>query len=213
MLSNFQNVLVLSPHTDDGELGAGGTIAKLTEGGASVHYAAFSTAEESVPAGLPRDILKTEVRAATSKLDIPQDNVFIYNYRVRKLNYSRQEILEDLVTLRSKTKYDLVVIPSMADLHQDHSTVAQEALRAFKATTILSYELIWNNLNFNTACFVELNRSNVEKKILALEQYKSQSGRAYMSAEFIMSLATARGVQIGVPYAEAFEVVRWVMRD
>ncbi|MGE3365293.1 MAG: PIG-L deacetylase family protein [Rhizobiaceae bacterium] len=213
MLSGFRNVLVLSPHTDDGELGAGGTIAKLTEAGANVHYAAFSTAEESVPVGLPRDILKTEVRAATKQLDIPEDNIFIYNYRVRKLNYSRQEVLEDLVTLRSKTNYDLVLVPSLSDVHQDHSTVAQEALRAFKATTILSYELIWNNLNFNTACFVVLDKANVEKKIAALAEYKSQSGRAYMSAEFILSLAKARGVQIGAPYAEAFEVVRWVMRS
>jgi LmbE family N-acetylglucosaminyl deacetylase len=57
MLKNFKNVLVLAPHTDDGELGAGGTIAKLIENGANVYYAAFSTAEASVPDGMPKDIL------------------------------------------------------------------------------------------------------------------------------------------------------------
>ena len=44
MLDKFKNVYVLAPHTDDGELGAGGTIAKLIELGANVYYFAFSTA-------------------------------------------------------------------------------------------------------------------------------------------------------------------------
>ena len=70
MISNCKNILVLAPHTDDGELGAGGTINKLIENGANVYYAAFSTAEESVPDGWPKDILKTEVKKATQKLGI-----------------------------------------------------------------------------------------------------------------------------------------------
>lgn len=41
MLSAFKNVLVLAPHTDDGELGAGGTINRLIEEGSKVTYAAF----------------------------------------------------------------------------------------------------------------------------------------------------------------------------
>ena len=60
MLSKSKNVYVLAPHTDDGELGAGGTIAKLLELGANIYYFAFSTAAESVPEGMPRNILKTE---------------------------------------------------------------------------------------------------------------------------------------------------------
>ena len=64
MITNFKNVLILAPHTDDGELGAGGTISRLIEYGANVYYAAFSTAEASVPDGMPKDILKTEVKEA-----------------------------------------------------------------------------------------------------------------------------------------------------
>jgi LmbE family N-acetylglucosaminyl deacetylase len=56
---DFKNVLVLAPHTDDGELGAGGFIAKLIEQGAKVTYVAFSTAEESGPDHLPKDILES----------------------------------------------------------------------------------------------------------------------------------------------------------
>lgn len=208
---DFKNVLVLAPHTDDGELGAGGFIAKLIEQGAKVTYVAFSTAEESVPDHLPKDILKTEVKAATAKLGVAAGNLIIFNYQVRKLNYVRQEILEELIKIRKYEKYDLVLMPSLKDIHQDHTTIAQEGTRAFKNTTILGYELIWNNLSFDTTCFVKLNHSHIESKFLALQCYESQSGREYMGRDFIFSLAKTRGVQIGAEYAESFEVVRWVI--
>lgn len=211
MLEQFKTVFVLAPHTDDGELGAGGTIARLVETGADVHYFAFSTAEASVPEHLPKGILKTEVKAATSKLGIQPEKLHIYNYEVRKLGYHRQEILEDLIAIRRKVKPNLVFIPSLNDIHQDHMVVAQEGLRAFKATTVLGYELIWNNLNFNTACFVELEQRHLGAKIKALSEYKSQSHRDYMSEEFVTSLMRSRGVQIGCKFAESFEVIRWVI--
>jgi LmbE family N-acetylglucosaminyl deacetylase len=211
MLSKFKNVYVLAPHTDDGELGAGGMISKLIEEGANIYYFAFSTAEASVPEGFPRDILKTEVLNATSKLGIKKENVVIYNYEVRKLNYARQEILEDLIRHRKEMKPDLVLMPSLNDIHQDHSTIAHEGLRAFKNTTILGYELIWNNLTFNTTSFVKLDKKHIQAKCDALKEYRSQGERDYMSEEFIFSLAKTRGVQIGTEFAESFEVVRWVM--
>jgi len=211
MLSNYKNVYVLAPHTDDGELGAGGTIAKLIELGANIHYFAFSTAQESVPEGLPKDILKTEVINATTRLGIPSQNVVVYNYQVRKLNYFRQEILEDLIMHRQKLNPDLVLMPSLNDIHQDHATIAQEGMRAFKGTTILGYELIWNNLTFNTTAFIDLNEKQIQKKCDSLKEYKSQASRDYMSEDFIFSLAKTRGVQIGVKYAESFEVVRMVL--
>jgi len=211
MLDHFNTVYVLAPHTDDGELGAGGVIAKLIESGANVYYFAFSTAEESVPEGFPKNILKTEVVAATSALGIPKENVIVYDYQVRKLNYARQEILEDLIRHRKDLFPDLVLMPSLKDIHQDHSTIAQEGLRAFKSSTVLWYELIWNNLSFDTTCFIELEERHVQMKCNALACYESQSGRDYMSADFIHSLARTRGVQIGGKYAESFEVIRWVI--
>jgi N-acetylglucosamine malate deacetylase 1 len=207
----FGNILVIAPHTDDGELGAGGTISYFLEKKAKVYYAAFSTAKESVPKGMPKDILKTEVRKATKSLGIEDKNLFIYDYQVRKLNNFRQDILEDLIALRNKIHFDLVLMPSLNDIHQDHITVSQEGLRAFKTTSILGYELIWNNLTFNTTCFIRLEEHHLEKKIKALKSYKSQEGKNYISPEFVRSLAKARGVQIGAEYAEAFEVIRWVI--
>ena len=211
LTEKIRNVLVLAPHTDDGELGAGGTISYMLEKEAKVYYAAFSTASDSVPPGMPKDILKTEVRKATHQLGINEDNLLIFDYQVRKLNFSRQEILEDLIRLRNNIHFDLILMPSLNDIHQDHLTVSQEGLRAFKTTSILGYELIWNNLTFNTTCFVRIEEQHLQNKINALKSYGSQKGRDYVSAEFIKSLAIARGVQIGAKYAEAFEVIRWVI--
>lgn len=208
MINNFKDILVLAPHTDDGELGLGGTISRFIAEGKKVTYVAFSTAEASVPVGFPRDILKTEVRNSTTVLGVAQENLIVHNYQVRKLNYARQEILEDLIKLKKANSFDLVFMPSLHDIHQDHTTIAQEGLRAFKNITILGYELIWNNLQFNTQCFVKLEKKHVENKIRALKEYHSQGKRDYLSEDFIFSLARSRGVQAGCEYAEAFEVVR-----
>jgi len=204
----FQNVLVLAPHTDDGELGMGGTIHKLITEGVKVTYVAFSTAAKSVPEGFPKDILKTEVRNATSVLGVKPENLIIFDYEVRKLNYSRQDILENLIKIRKDINPDVIFTPSPHDIHQDHLTIAQEAIRAFKNRTIFGYELIWNNLTFNTQCFVPLDEKCVDKKVEALKEYQSQHGKDYMSREFIYSLAKSRGIQSGNQFAEAFEVIR-----
>ncbi|MCK5686311.1 PIG-L family deacetylase, partial [bacterium] len=82
---NKKKILILAPHTDDGEFGCGGSIAKFIEEGADVYYAAFSTAKESVPEGLPKDILEIEVKEATKRLGIPGKNLLIFGFTVRKL--------------------------------------------------------------------------------------------------------------------------------
>ena len=93
------------------------------------------------------------------------------------------------------------------------STITAEGIRAFKNMSILGYELIWNNLSFSTDCFITVSEDDVEAKIRALLQYKTQAGKPYMETEFIRSLDIIRGTQIGSKYAEAFEVIRWVDRS
>ena len=211
---NFKDkkILVLAPHTDDGELGCGATIAKAIEQGAEIYYAAFSTAAESVPKNFPSNQLEIEVRKATLKLGILAKNLYVYQYSVRKLNFVRQEILEELIRLRGLLQPDIIFIPSTNDIHQDHETISKESIRAFKHNTILGYELIWNNLSFSTDCFIEISETHLLKKIEALQEYETQHGRAYMRPEFIRSLALIRGTQIGVDFAETFEVIRWIIR-
>src|SRR3972149_4211595 len=68
MLSAAQRVLVLAPHTDDGEFGCGGTMARLLDAGVDVRYVAFSIATKSLPPGFPPDTLAREVREATAEI-------------------------------------------------------------------------------------------------------------------------------------------------
>ena len=71
MIETWQRVLVLAPHTDDGEFGCGGTMARLVEAGIEVHYVAFSIATRSLPSGFAPDTLAREVREATAELGLP----------------------------------------------------------------------------------------------------------------------------------------------
>jgi len=206
-----KRVLVLAPHTDDGEFGCGGTIAKMIEEGHDVYYAAFSACQQSVLPQFPSDILITEVKAATKILGIEPKNLILFDYDVRTFGYHRQEILDDLIKMRADIQPELIFMPDLQDIHQDHSTIATEGLRAFKFASIMSYELPWNNLTFTTSSFVHLSENHVQTKVNALRAYESQAHRPYSDEDFLRSVARTRGVQIGTKYAEAFNVVRWII--
>ena len=199
---------MLAPHTDDGELGCGGTIAHFVAAGAKVSYAAFCLCAESLPSGLAADTLEKECREATAALGIPADQLFLFNYKVRHLPEQRQNILQELITLNNKIKPDLVFLPAATDIHQDHQVIYQEGQRAFKNTSFAGYELPWNNFSIRHNFFIRLTPDELEKKIRALKAYRSQSHRNYMDPEFIRSLAKVRGLQANAEYAEAFELYR-----
>jgi len=204
------SVLVLSPHTDDAELGCGGTIARLLKSGAEVSVAAFSLAEESLPPGSTADRLHREFLGSMRTLGIKAEMTHVYNYPVRRLSEHRQDLLEDLVKLKRKLQPDVVFATSSADLHQDHQMLYSEAVRAFKDITLWGYELPWNSIRFSPEAFVILNQDHLDLKWRALQAYESQAElrRPYFCKEFIEGLAKVRGVQVRAQYAEAFEVVR-----
>jgi LmbE family N-acetylglucosaminyl deacetylase len=210
-IGQFANVLVLAPHTDDGEFGCGGTMARLVEAGVSVTYAAFSTAARSVPEGFPKDVLAREVREATSIIGIDEDHLRIYDFEVRTFPTVRQDILEQMIVLNTELKPDCVMMPALVDLHQDHKTIAEEGLRAFKRTTVLAYEIPWNNLNFSHQAYVRLDERHLQKKVEALACYKSQQHRNYTREDYIRNVALTRGINIGCEFAEVFEVYRWIL--
>ena len=212
MNGQFKKILVLSPHTDDCELGCGGAIARFMQDGCELHVAVFSTCEDSVPSHLPKDTLFHEWNASCSILGIPEMHRHLFRFPVRYFPVHRQEILEHLIKFRDTLKPDLVFLPSSKDLHQDHRTIAEEGLRAFKGTSMLGYEIPWNNIHFETRSFIYLEKQHIEKKIAALACYKSQNFRGYANPDFVFSLAKTRGVQIEVPYAEVFETIRLIIK-
>ena len=208
----FNKILILAPHTDDGEFGCGGAANRWGQEGKEVYYIAFSSARKSVPQGMPDDILEKEIREATEVISIHQDHLTLLDYPVREFPAYRQQILEDMIRLGDELKPDLVLLPSSDDTHQDHQTISQEGFRAFKKVSMIGYEMPYNNLSFSANMFVVLNEEQVRNKIEALQCYKSQAHKPYSNTDFIEGLARVRGTQIGVRYAEAFEVIRWVVK-
>lgn len=206
-----KRILILAPHTDDGEFGCGGTIASMVETNPEVYYAAFSACSKSLPPEFPSDTLVKEVKAATQVLGIKKENLILYDYDVRSFNFHRQEILENILELKRDIRPEVIFVPSTRDIHQDHYTISQEAVRAFKFSTILCYELPWNNFNFHTTCFVHLEERFIQTKANSVKEYKSQAHRNYANEDFIFSLARTRGVQCGQQFAEVFEVVRLII--
>jgi LmbE family N-acetylglucosaminyl deacetylase len=198
-------ILVLSPHTDDGELGCGGTMARLAEDGARIHYVAFSKGSA----------IDREVLAAVRHLGVHQGGLVVYDYPTRYFHERRQDILQEIINLRDRIQPDLVFCPSSTDTHQDHQVVAAEAERAFKSCTLLGYELPWNATTFETRCFWPLEKRHVAAKVAAVGCYATQSAKQYTRPEFLWGAAVMRGVSLGggARFAEAFEVVRWVVQS
>jgi len=211
-------ILCLGAHTDDVEVGCGGSVVKFIEERNDLYYAAFSIAEDSLPEGLPKDTLLKEVKLSTKILGIKSENLFIYRYPVRKFPQFRQEILEDLVKLNKKIKPELVLMPSKYDTHQDHHIIAMEGFRAFRFTTILGYEILQGCNAFDATLFVILNKHHIDKKVAALSCFKSQKLRTEKAGNKFVALENARmasqvaGYRVRADYAEVFNIVRWIMK-
>lgn len=207
---NEQRILVLGPHTDDGEWGAGASIARWIRQGHKVWYAAFSAAEESVREGFSPDVLRQEIVEASVALGISAENLRVLHHKVRYFPRDRQDILEEMIRLRREIEPTLVILPSSYDTHQDHKVISEEGFRAFKRCSILGYEIPWNNRKIDLTYFQEIDEDDLSRKIKAIAAYKSQVFRNPQYEEFIRSLAVQRGFQVGCRYAEAYEVIRWV---
>lgn len=197
---NFRDkkILVLAPHGDDESLGCGGTISHLIESGNTVHVVAFSQCNN--------DDLLSEFQCSTAALGVQKAEML--NFPVRNFNSVRQPILDLMVSLNKSIKPDVVFVPCSTDQNQDHEVISREAFRAFKFTTILGYELIWNMTTSQTQCVVKLKDYHIRKKIEAIGKYKSQSGRRYTDPGFIANLARVRGTQNDCEFAECFEVIK-----
>ncbi len=206
-------VLLLSPHPDDAELGAGGTIAKFIEQGHEIAWVVFSICEESIPKDrFPSNVLEKEFIELADFLKIK--NFHIYKFSVRNFNFYRQEILDILIELKKEFKPDIVFTTSSYDYHQDHQTLHLETVRAFKdSASILGYELPWNNLKFSSSFFSKLEKRHIDQKYEMMKIYQSQIeiGRKYFSKEYISALAMTRGLQCSSDYAETFEVIKWIL--
>ena len=193
----FRKVLVLAAHPDD-EMGCAGTVARLVRQGATVDLLTFSACSDLNGPGL---IAEWEQAA-----DLLRMQPYMLALPNRSLAEHRQTILD---TLDGRKGYDLILTPATFDEHQDHSAVTQEAIRAYKHSTILGYELPLNTVRESrVSAYVSVE---ISPKLAHAALYRSQAHKPYMNPSYIEGLARMRGVQSGHQFAEAFEVIRWVM--
>lgn len=199
----MNKVLVLSPHPDDGLLGCGGTINRFIEEGKEVWYVIFSWMNQGFD--MP------EIMDSLLSLGIDRKRIIIWDYPVRQFFEKRQEILEDLVKLRSDLEPELILCHSSDDRHQDHEVLRKEAFRAFKEHSIWGYELPWNTRNFRVDIFIPLFRRNIEKKIKALRSIPSQAKKRYYDPKRREANAMAMGEKINQDFAEVFESISQIL--
>lgn len=200
-----RKVLAIAPHVDDVELGAGATIHQLGKHN-EVYYIGLSC-----PPLVKQDVFMSEFRTSARILGLDPARIILRNFDPRNLFDARGEILQLLYDLSKEIKPDLVLIPNSQDIHQSHEVVFAEARRAFKYTTILGYELPWNNMNFSMDVFITLGREDVDAKIAAINAFETQKSRIFFSNDIVGDLARVRGKQIGNEYAECFEVIRMIL--
>lgn len=202
-------ILALSPHTDDAEFGAGASIARWVAEGAEVTIVAFSACERSIPDGYSPDALRLEFAQAAEALGVTQAECL--DFDVRTMPERRQAILDEMLRLRREFEPNIVLCPSRADTHQDHATIAAEAVRAFRGVTTLGYVLPWNCPSVNVTTWRQVHAANVARKIAALKCYASQSSRPYATEDAVTAHVRLAGLQAGVRFAEPFETIRSVL--
>lgn len=198
------NILLLAPHADDVELGCGATVARFVKEGHNLLWVVFTDEQE----------LNREHMEAIKEIGVKNGSHLAFDFTLRQLSERRQEALDRLVALNSKFKPDLVIGPSLHDFHQDHQVVANEMVRAFKTSaSIICYELPWNHISFDVQLLTKLNGQHVQAKVNMLEKFKSELvvRAEYFSPQLMRGMALLRGSQAGTAYAEAFEVLRWVL--
>ena len=197
----MERVLAISPHTDDVELGCGGYLSVLKGRGADITVVAMSREYNG------KD-LEGEFKKSCEVIGVSN---ILGDFQVRDFKKDRQVLLDSLINLRKEIKPNLVLIPSVSDIHQDHKVIYEEGVRAFsKHCKVLSYELPWNCRGFNPNFYVPLKSKDVENKLAMLDCYKSQMDRQYFGRGYIDAQLRLRGLQINKPYAETFEVVTWI---
>ena len=206
----FKNkkILFLSPHPDDIEFYCGGTLSKIIDSGNEVMNIAFSDCAQSIPDGFPSDILKMEFMQAMKTAGV--NNYKLKECPVRRFNEHRQDILEYMISVNKEFNPNIVFLPSVNDIHQDHEVIRKEALRAFKNKCLISYEVPLNSFDHSFNLVIELSQNNIDKKLEIIKCYKSQVFRNYSNPEFIISSAVTAGAYVQKQYAETFKIIKWI---
>jgi LmbE family N-acetylglucosaminyl deacetylase len=200
-----KTIFFIGAHPDDIEIGAGALISNLA-GKADIFCITLSDNQKNPELKNVAD----EHRASMRILGIDPEHDYLGEFETRRFKQDRQEILEYLFSLNKQHKPDIVFAHSKADLHQDHSVVSEESLRAFRGTSLFGFDVIRSSHGFFPSLLIEVEKSDVDKKIAALDAYRTYSGKYYFSPELTQAILIRNGALAEKTYAEGFDIFRMV---
>ena len=200
-----RRVLFIGAHPDDIEIGCGALIAHIV-GQTDILCVTLSDNQKNPEL----QNLVSEHYHSMEVLGVPEGKIILGQFETRRFPQQRQEILEYMLRLRRDFQPDIVFVHTKADIHQDHGTVTDEALRAYRGTTVLGFDVIRSSFGFFPSFLVEVSESDVNKKIEALAQYETYKSRYYFTPEVTRSTLVRFGAICERPYAEGFDIIRVV---
>jgi LmbE family N-acetylglucosaminyl deacetylase len=206
--SAVSSVLCLGAHSDDIEIGCGGTVLKLVEANPDldVHWVVLS-------AEGPR---ADEARASAERFlaGAAKVEVEVLAFRERYFPHLA-ELKEFFDDLGSRVRADIVLTHHAGDAHQDHRTVAALTWNTFRDHLILEYEIPKYDGDLGRPnVFVGLDQATANRKTRAiLEGFPSQADRHWFTEETFLALLRLRGVEARAAggYAEGFHARKLIL--
>jgi LmbE family N-acetylglucosaminyl deacetylase len=154
--------------------------------------------------------LVDEHKRSMEVLGVPAGSVLLGAFETRNFARDRQQILEYLYQLNREHRPDIVFVHTLADIHQDHGVVTQEALRAFRGTSVLGFDVLRSSHGFFPHFLVEVSQDDVERKLKALAEYKTYAQRYYFDPAVVRATLVRHGALAERPFAEGFDILRIV---
>jgi len=200
-----KRVLFLGAHPDDIELGSGALLHNIIN---KTEVLCVTLSDNQKNPDLQK--VKNEHFESMAVLGVPKEKIVLGQFTTRVFPDSRQEILEYFLQLRRDFKPDLIFVHSKQDVHQDHNTMTDEALRAFRGITVLGFDVVRSSYGFFPHFLVEVTEQDVNKKIEALSCYETYRDRYYFNTELTRSIMVRHGALAERPFAEGFDILRIV---
>jgi N-acetylglucosamine malate deacetylase 1 len=200
-----KRVLFLGAHPDDIELGCGALLHHIVK-----HTDVLCVTLSDNQSNPDLKSVKDEHYKSMAVLGVMKEKIIFGPFTTRVFPNARQEILEYFLRLRKDFSPDLIFVHSKQDVHQDHNTMTDEALRAFRGITVLGFDVVRSSYGFFPHFLVEVSEQDVDKKIEALSQYETYRDRYYFNTELTRSIMVRHGALAEIPFAEGFDILRIV---
>lgn len=200
-----KRVLFLGAHPDDIELGCGALLHHIVR-----HTDVLCVTLSDNQKNPELQNVVDEHFESMAVLGVSKEQIILESFTTRLFHESRQEILEYFLKLRREFGPDLIFVHSKQDVHQDHLTMTDEALRAFRGITVLGFDVVRSSYGFFPHFLVEVTEEDVNKKIEALSKYVTYRDRYYFNSELTRSIMLRHGALAERHFAEGFDILRIV---